>query len=90
MSFVWPPALLALLALPALVAGYLSLLRRRNRRVLELAAQGFVLSASGARLRKLRHVPYVVFLLGLGLMIVGFARPQSKISVARREGPAHR
>lgn len=86
MSFVWPPALLLFVAIPALVVGYLSLLRRRSRRVAELASKGFVPSESGSRLRRLRHVPYVMFLLGLSIMIAGLARPQTKITVAKREG----
>lgn len=86
MSFVWPSALLLLVLVPALVAGYVVLLRRRTRRAAELAAKGFVASASAQRLKRLRHVPYAVFLLGLTLMIAGIARPQTKITVPRREG----
>ncbi len=86
MKFVWPPALLLLLVVPALVAGYLALLRLRGRRVAELAAKGFVASPSTQRLRRLRHVPYILFVLGLTVMIVGAARPRTKITVPRREG----
>lgn len=86
MSFVWPPALLLLLGIPALVVGYFLLLARRARRTAELASKGFALSSSGSRLRRLRHVPYALFLAGLAVMIVGFARPQTEISVPRREG----
>ncbi len=86
MEFVWPSALLLLLTVPVLVAGYLALLRRRGRRVAELAAKGFVASASTQRLRRLRHIPYALFLLGLIAMIAGSARPQAKITVPRREG----
>ena len=86
MKFVWPSVFLLLLIIPLIVAGYLSLLRRRARRVAELAAQGFVASASNRRLRRLRHVPYALFLVGLTLLIAGAARPQTKITVPRREG----
>ncbi len=86
MKFVWPPALLLLGLVPAFVAGYLALLRRRGRRVAELAAKGFVASPSTQRLRRLRHVPYALFLLGLTVMIAGVARPQTKITIPRREG----
>lgn len=86
MEFVWPAAFLLLLLVPVLVAGYLTLLRRRARRIAELAALGFVASPSTQRLRRLRHIPYALFLLGLTVMIAGTARPQTKITVARREG----
>ena len=86
MELVWPPALLLLGIVPALVAGYLALLRHRGHRVAELAAKGFVASPSTHRLRRLRHVPYILFLLGLTVMIIGAARPQTKITVPRREG----
>ena len=86
MKFVWPSVFLLLLIIPLIVAGYLSLLRRRARRVAELAAQGFVASASNRRLRRLRHVPYALFLVGLTLLIAGAARPQTKLTVPRREG----
>lgn len=86
MEFLWPAAFLMLLIVPVLVAGYVSLLRRRGRRVAELAAKGLVASPSTQRLRRLRHVPYALFLLGLTAMIAGAARPQTKITVPRREG----
>lgn len=86
MEFVWPAALLMLLIVPVLVAGYFALLRRRSRRVAELAATGFVASPSTRRLHRLRHVPYALFLLGLTAMIAGAARPETRITVPRREG----
>ncbi len=86
MDFIWPSAFLLLLIVPVLVTWYLALLRRRGQRVATLAAQGFVASPSTLRLRRLRHVPYVLFLLGLVVMIAGSARPQAKITVPRREG----
>lgn len=86
MEFMWPSALLMLLVVPVLLAGYLALLRRRGRRVAELAAKGFVASPSTHRLRRLRHIPYALFLLGLTAMFAGAARPQTKITVPRREG----
>lgn len=86
MEFLWPSAFLLLFIVPVLVIGYLALLRRRGRRVAELAAKGFVASPSTQRLRRLRHVPYALFLLGLTVMIIGAARPQTEITVPRRQG----
>ncbi len=86
MEFVWPSAFLLLFIVPVLIIGYLALLRRRGRSVAELAAKGFVASPPTERLRRLRHVPYALFLLGLTVMIIGAARPQTEITVPRREG----
>ena len=86
MEFLWPSAFLLLFIVPVLIIGYLELLRRRGRRVAELAAKGFVASPSTQRLRRLRHVPYALFLLGLAVMVTGAARPQTDITVPRREG----
>ncbi len=86
MEFLWPSAFLLFFIVPVLVFGYLALLRRRGRRVAELAAKGFVASSSTQRLRRLRHVPYALFLLGLTVMIIGAARPQTEITIPRRQG----
>lgn len=69
-----------------MVALYLSLLRRRSRRVADLAAQGFVPSTSSHRLRRRRHVPYALFLIALALLLVALARPQTNLTIPRREG----
>lgn len=86
MTFVWPTLLALLLLLPAVIALYLRLLRRRARRAAELAAQGFVPTASALGMKKRRHIPYVFFLLGLATLLASIARPQAKVSVPRREG----
>jgi Ca-activated chloride channel family protein len=86
MSFIWPGMLVLLLAAPLLVIGYLALLRRRAQRAAELAAQGFVPTASSRRFRRLRHVPVVLFLLALVLLLFAAARPEMSLSIPRREG----
>lgn len=86
MSFVWPSALVGLVAVPLAVLGYARLLRRRAARVAALAAQGFVLTAAAARRRRLRHVPFALFLAALTLLLVALARPEASVSLPRREG----
>jgi Ca-activated chloride channel family protein len=87
MSFIWPGMLvLLLLAAPLLIVGYLALLRRRAERAAELAAQGFVPTSSTRRLHRLRHVPFVLFLLALMLLLFAAARPEMSLSIPRREG----
>lgn len=86
MSFAWTPALILLLVGPVLVIGYLALLKRRAARSAELAAKGFLPTASTLRLRKLRHIPFAFFLAGLMTLLFATARPQATVSIPRREG----
>jgi Ca-activated chloride channel family protein len=86
MSFLWPAMLVLLVGIPLLIAGYVSLVRRRNRRVAELASQGFVPSASARRHRRLRHVPFAFFLAAVALLLLSVARPEMTLSIPHREG----
>jgi Ca-activated chloride channel homolog len=87
MSFIWPSVLpLVLVGVPVAIAAYLAILRRREQRAAELAAQGFVPTASSRRARGLRHIPFAFFMAALVFVLVGAARPQMRISVPHREG----
>jgi Ca-activated chloride channel family protein len=86
MSFLWPQMLVLLAAVPLVVAAYLSAVRRRARRAADLAAQGFVPTASARRLRRLRHLPFAFFLGALILLLAAFARPEMSVGLPRREG----
>ena len=86
MSFV-SPALLGLLVLvPVLVGVYTGAMRRRATRASQLAAQGFGPTAATLRVRKRRHVPYAFFLMGITMLLLAIARPQTSRSIPRREG----
>ncbi len=86
MSFAWPYALAALVLVPALVIVYVQLVRRRSRRSAELARQGFAPTAAALKMRRKRHIPFAFFLAALTLLLFGVARPQTSVSVPRREG----
>jgi Ca-activated chloride channel family protein len=86
MSFESPHLLAALIVVPAIVAAYVSSIRRRARRAATLATQGLVTTASSARLGKRRHVPFVFFTLALAALVVALARPQTDLTTPRREG----
>ncbi len=86
MTFLWPQALLLLLAAPLLVTAYLSLARRQDRRAAELAAQGFAPTPAARRARRLRHVPFALFLGALVLLVVAFGRPEVSVGLPRLEG----
>jgi len=76
--------LFCLLALPAVVAGYVRSRRRRRRRSAALAAQGLVTSGLGRRGWRV-HLPFALFLTALALLVVAFARPMATIKTPRRE-----
>jgi Ca-activated chloride channel family protein len=77
MTFLWPGMLWLLLAVPGFVALYASLLARRKRAALRYASLAPVGEASGAAGRIRRHVPPVLFLLGLTAMLFAVARPHA-------------
>lgn len=92
MSFIWPAMLLLVLAIPLGVAGYLALERRRARR---LAAYGpFAMGDGGGGAGGgpggakdwRRRIPAACLLVGLTILVVAMARPQSVVSVPRVEG----
>lgn len=47
---------------------------------------GIIQSAAGRSLGWRRHLPYVLFLLGLTLLCIALARPQAELSLPRLEG----
>jgi Ca-activated chloride channel family protein len=87
-SFIWPPMLILLLAIPLGVALYLVLERQRRRRV---AAYGAIAVAAGREGHPRpgsvrRRVPAAFILAGLTILVVALARPQSVVGVPRIEG----
>ena len=75
------------LAIPLGVMAYLGVERRRRRRVV---AHGLVpaagLGSSGSRGTVRRRIPAALMLVGLVLLVVAMARPESVVSVPRVEG----
>ncbi len=88
MTFIWPPMLLLVLAIPLGTALYLVRDRRRRRRI---AAYGAVAVAGpdGTARRTVglrRRIPAALMLVALTVLVVAMARPQSVVSVPRVEG----
>ncbi len=86
MSFRAPWMLLALFAVPVLVAAYAAARNGRQRRAAALAAQGLVSTPMEARARRRRHLPFAMFVAALVVLAVGLARPTTTIRLPRREG----
>jgi Ca-activated chloride channel family protein len=81
MTFLWPEMLWLLLLVPALVAAYVFLLRRKNRSALRYANLSMVKEAMGAGHRFRRHLPPLLFLLALTVMILAIARPAAVVTL---------
>ena len=75
MTFLWPEMLWLVLIVPALVAGYFYILRRKQESAVKYASLTMVKQAIGPRQRFRRHIPPLLFLIALIAMIVAIARP---------------
>jgi Ca-activated chloride channel family protein len=84
-SFTWPLVLVGLAALPLLVVLYAFGERRRKRAQATFGNPALLPNVIDRSPGKLRYLPLLVLLLGLGAMIVGVARPHATISVPREE-----
>jgi Ca-activated chloride channel family protein len=79
MQFLWPLNLWRMLALPALVALYLWLLRRRTFQAVRLPSLEVVRAAAGRPWR--RHVPPALVLLALAALLLALARPIATVTL---------
>ena len=92
MTFIWPWVLLSLAAVPVCVYLYLRLQRMRSRDAARLGTLGVVgegTAATGASWqdgRRRRHVPPLIFLVGVAILAFASARPQVTLPLPRMEG----
>ena len=81
MKFLSPIMLWLLLAIPALVALYFYVLRRKKKMALRYANLGMVKEALGAGASLRRHVPAALFLVAITFMLAAIARPAAMITL---------
>jgi len=86
MSFIWPAMLSLLLLVPLCVVLYLRLQQRRRRVIARSGSLGLVQEAAGRRIGRRRHIPATLFLIGLTILLIAVARPQTVVSLPRAEG----
>ena len=86
MTFIAPEALFLLLAVPVLVVGYVWVVRRRAASESDLGTMAHAHTRGGKPLGWRRHVPAVLFLVGVTVLLVGLARPEATLDLPRREG----
>jgi Ca-activated chloride channel family protein len=80
-SFSSPLVLLGLVAIPALIAWYLSQQRRRARAAEAFVAPALTLSVAPRRPGWRRHAPMLVFAIAIAVLIAAAARPQRTVAV---------
>ncbi|HMQ53903.1 MAG TPA: VWA domain-containing protein [Anaerolineae bacterium] len=81
MSLLWPGFLVLLGLIPALVAAYVWVLRRRRRFAVRYSSLMLVRQALPHRSWLRQHLPFVLFLLALIGLIMALARPVTIVSV---------
>lgn len=82
MTFAWPWALLALLAVAVLLAVVWWSRRRRRRAAVRVTSAALVRSALPGRTLWRRRIPGALLVLGLVVLSVGAARPQRTVAVS--------
>jgi Ca-activated chloride channel family protein len=93
MSFIWPPLLLLLLAIPFGMWAYRSRERARAARAAQFGWGSLAAAAAGAgdgsgrgRAGWVRRLPAVLTLAGVTMLVLSLARPESVIGLPRFEG----
>ena len=86
MSFIWPWVLVSLLALPACVFAYVRMQRKRTRDAASLGTLGSVEEGASPVAGRRRHIPPVIFLVGIAVLALASARPQIELPLPRQEG----
>jgi Ca-activated chloride channel family protein len=81
MSFSWPWALIALLAVPLLLAARWWLNRRRRRAAVTVSSVALIRAALPGRTSWRRRIPVYLFLGGLLALAGGLGRPQASLAV---------
>ena len=81
MDLLWPGFLLLLALIPILIGIYIWMLRRRRRYAVRFSSLSLVRAALPQQSQWRRHLPFALFLLALGALILAVSRPVSIVSV---------
>lgn len=83
MSFEWPLALVALLVVPLMAAGYVLVQRARPRYAARFTNLDLLANVVRESPQWRRHVPPLLFCAALGLLAVALARPHAVVAVPK-------
>jgi Ca-activated chloride channel homolog len=86
MSFLWGVMLWLLVIPPALVLIYIIFQRRRKKYAVRYASLSLVKDAMGRGPGFRRHVPAILFLVGITAMMLAMARPVATIILPSQQG----
>jgi Ca-activated chloride channel family protein len=81
MRFLWPELLWLLLLVPALVAAYFEILRRKKKAAVRYASLSLVRAALGPGQALRRHLPPALFLAAMTAAILAMARPTAVVTL---------
>ena len=83
MNFEWPVALVALLVVPLMAAGYMLVQRARPRYAARFTNLDLLANVVQETPQWRRHVPPVLFCAALGALAVALARPHAVVAVPK-------
>lgn len=81
MTLLWPALLLLLLLVPALIAVYVLVLRRRARPAVRYSSLSLVAAARPGSSRIRRHLPFALFAASVAALALAVARPAAVVGV---------
>jgi Ca-activated chloride channel family protein len=85
MSFIWINMLWLLFLIPVLVAAYLLVIRRRKKYAVRFSSISLVKEVVGTGPHIRRHIPPILFLIGLTIMIFALARPTAVVTLPSQQ-----
>jgi Ca-activated chloride channel family protein len=86
MSFDWAIMLWLLLLVPVLIVAYIIAQRRRQQYAVRYASLSLVKEALGRGPGIRRHIPPILFLIGVTIMIIALARPAATVFLPSQQG----
>ncbi|HXD12459.1 MAG TPA: VWA domain-containing protein [Anaerolineales bacterium] len=86
MSFIWSSLLYSLLVVPVLLWLYFRAQRRRREFGARYGSLGIVKDTAKSSFSRRRHIPTLVFIVGITILLISMARPQATVSLPKLEG----
>ncbi len=81
MSFLWTGLLVLLAIVPLAIVFYFILLQRRRRYAVRYSSLSLIREAASHQTWWRRHIPFILFLLGLTSLVIAMARPVATVLI---------